>query len=100
MLITWRGMEPFSFDSQLTVTIRAAWQGTRILLRQTSPEAEGIFDLILTLNKEVKGNWRNLLGTLNFTEEDLDMLLEYFAMFLANIGNYRVRNMTSLYQYD
>jgi hypothetical protein len=49
-------MEFFSFNSQFTVTIRAAWQGTRILLRQTLSKVESIFDLILTLNKEVKGN--------------------------------------------
>jgi dipeptidyl-peptidase-3 len=101
MLIIWHGMGSFAAGWTSTHGFtRAAWHGTRILLRQTSPEGEGIFDLILTLNREVVGDWRMLLGISGLTEHDLDMLLEYFAMFLANIGNYRVSEKFTCCQVD
>ncbi|KID94054.1 dipeptidyl peptidase III, partial [Metarhizium majus ARSEF 297] len=40
---------------------RAAWYGSRIILRQTSPEGTGIFDFILELHKACKGQWNKLV---------------------------------------
>lgn len=37
---------------------RAAFSGTRINLRQTSAESEGIYDFILALHKSSNGEWR------------------------------------------
>ncbi|KAI1331974.1 peptidase family M49-domain-containing protein [Xylariaceae sp. FL0255] len=66
---------------------RAAWSGTRIILRQVSPESEPIFDFILKLRKSCKGEWRQLVGP-DVTEIDVTAFLEYAATFLSNIGNY------------
>lgn len=37
---------------------RAAFSGTRINLRQTSPESEGIYDFVLALHRSSNGRWR------------------------------------------
>lgn len=74
---------------------RACWHGGRIMLRQTSPEAEGIFDFILELHKACNGRWESFRdhGT---AQEDLDTWLEFAAMFLSGLGNYFVRTSNSL----
>lgn len=40
---------------------RAAWQGSRIIMRQVSPEAIGIFDFIMNIRKSCGGKWQALV---------------------------------------
>ncbi|KAG2420223.1 hypothetical protein HFD88_005023 [Aspergillus terreus] len=74
---------------------RAAWAGTRIVLRQVSPEAPQIFDLIRELYKACQGNWKSLLNTPSLAaglrdeqERHLQEFLSYAATFFSNMGNY------------
>ncbi|KAK1706799.1 peptidase family M49-domain-containing protein [Colletotrichum lupini] len=66
---------------------RACWYGSRIMLRQTSPEAEGILDFILELHKACNGQWDEF-RTRGLDQEHLDCWLEYAATFLSSVGNY------------
>ncbi|TLS22073.1 uncharacterized protein PpBr36_09394 [Pyricularia pennisetigena] len=66
---------------------RAAWHGTRIILRQVSPESTSIFDFILELHNFCNGNWSSLTGP-DVSEERLGGFLVYAATFLSNVGNY------------
>lgn len=69
---------------------RAAFQGTRITLRQVSPESEPIYDLIISLYKAANnGEWDSLAKKTGTSAEDLRFFLEYAAQFLANAGNYK-----------
>ncbi|KAI1079291.1 dipeptidyl peptidase III [Whalleya microplaca] len=67
---------------------RAAWSGTRIILRQVSPESLAIFDFILELRRSSGGEWQQLCKSHNVPREELDSFLEFAATFLSNIGNY------------
>lgn len=69
----------------------AAWHGTRIVLRQTSPEANGIFDLIMELYATCSGDWQALSSRQEVSTKELEQFLEYAATFLSNVGNYYVR---------
>ncbi|KAK0747420.1 dipeptidyl peptidase III [Apiosordaria backusii] len=69
---------------------RAAWQGSRIVLRQTSPESEDIFDFILGLHKACGGQWSKLIDEHGVRREDVDCFLDYAGQFLAHLGNYYV----------
>lgn len=69
---------------------RACWYGARIILRQTSPEAEGIFDFILELHRACHGRW-DRFRDYSVKQEDLDAWLEFAGMFMSNLGNYFVR---------
>ncbi|KAI1502712.1 dipeptidyl peptidase III [Biscogniauxia marginata] len=66
---------------------RACWYGSRIVLRQTSPEAEGIFDFILELHRGCSGRWEVLLDR-GVKQENLDAWLKFAGMFLSSLGNY------------
>ena len=68
---------------------RAAFAGNRIVLRQTSPEAESIYDLILALHKNAAGDWKALAEKAGIDEEGLAGFLHYAAQFLGNAGNYK-----------
>ncbi|OJD27085.1 hypothetical protein ACJ73_01525 [Blastomyces percursus] len=68
---------------------RASYCGARILLRQVSPESEGIFDLIIKLSKVCNGDWKLLLKQSNTEPQDLEYFLDYAAVFLDSLGNYR-----------
>lgn len=68
---------------------KAAFAGTRIVLRQISPESEAIYDLILALHKSVGGDWNALASKAGIEESELTLFLEYAAMFLGNNGNYK-----------
>ncbi|PVH81243.1 dipeptidyl peptidase III [Cadophora sp. DSE1049] len=70
---------------------RAAWHGSRIILRQTSPEAIDIFDFILDIHQACGGNWNKLVEQGSMTSNDLKAFLEYSALFLCNLGNFYVR---------
>ncbi|GLB15002.1 hypothetical protein AtubIFM61612_004809 [Aspergillus tubingensis] len=67
---------------------RAAWNGTRIIFRQVSPEANGIFDFIMALYHSCDGNWEQLATETGVSVQELENFLEYAATFLSNIGNY------------
>jgi dipeptidyl-peptidase III len=68
----------------------AAWHGTRIILRQVSPESIGIFDFILELYYSCSGNWEMVVEENGITVDECDAFLDYAATFLSNIGNYYV----------
>src|SRR5437660_360058 len=68
---------------------RAAFIGTRITLRQTSPESESIFDFIVELYKACNGDWKALQQKADVSDDDLKYFLEYSAQFLGNCGNYK-----------
>ena len=69
---------------------RASWHGSRIIMRQTSPEATSIFDFILELSKSCGGEWQSLVNEGRATNQDLRAFLEYAGHFLYNMGNYWV----------
>ncbi|WPG99597.1 putative dipeptidyl peptidase 3 [Acrodontium crateriforme] len=68
---------------------RASLAGTRINLRQVSPESEAIYDFILTLHKSCNGDWKGLGSKTGVSEEDVTHFLNYAAQFLGNAGNYK-----------
>lgn len=70
---------------------RAAFLGTRIILRQNSAESEGIFDLILQLYHVSKGDWSGQAIQAGITQQEMQWFLEYASMFLSSFGNYTVR---------
>jgi dipeptidyl-peptidase-3 len=69
---------------------RASFSGTRIVLRQVSPESEGIYDLILATYRAVDGNWGKLAEKTGESKENVRLWLEYAAAVLGNLGNYKV----------
>jgi len=69
---------------------RAAWHGSRIIMRQVSPESPDIFDFIMDLYHACDGKWDTLVAQCNITLEELASFLEYAAMFLCNLGNFYV----------
>jgi dipeptidyl-peptidase III len=75
----------------------AAWHGTRIILRQVSPESIGIFDFIVKLYDSCSGNWKMLVEENGITVAECDAFLDYAATFLSNIGNYYVSTVVSKY---
>lgn len=74
---------------------RACWFGVRIMLRQTSPEAEDIFDFILALHNTFEGDWDRLCNN-GIARQDIDAWLEFSAPFLSGVGNYYVRQIFQL----
>lgn len=67
---------------------RASWHGTRIVLRQTWPEAVAIFDWIISLHHQCHGDWNRLSQELGVAESEMTAFLDYVAGFLSNVGNY------------
>lgn len=76
-------------DPHTNLAYRAAFAGTRIVLRQLSPESEPIYDLIITLHKQCAGDWNALAKKAGIEESELTHFLQYAAMFLGNNGNYK-----------
>lgn len=68
---------------------RACFAGTRIVLRQVSPESEGIYDFIITLHKHYNGDWKKVQADAKLSDEELKSFLDYAAQFLGNTGNYK-----------
>ncbi|KJZ73541.1 hypothetical protein HIM_07097 [Hirsutella minnesotensis 3608] len=68
---------------------KACFAGTRIVLRQLSPEAEPIYDMILALHRHCNGDWSALAKGAGVEDSELTHFLEYAAMFLGNLGNYK-----------
>lgn len=73
---------------------KAAWSGTRIILRQVSPESNTVFDLLMELSRNCQtgygGDWYAFGRAQGVRDEDTEALLEYASTFLSNIGNYYV----------
>jgi dipeptidyl-peptidase-3 len=59
-------------------------------MRQASPEAESIFNLILALYSQCKGNFASLFHACQLSQGDLKHFQDYAAIFLANLANYTV----------
>ncbi|KAH6621473.1 dipeptidyl peptidase III [Chaetomium sp. MPI-SDFR-AT-0129] len=68
--------------------VQAVWHGSRIVLRQTSPESEGIFDFIIELHKACDGQWFELVRENGVDSQDVKGFLDYAGQFLAHLGNY------------
>ncbi|KAJ5653465.1 hypothetical protein N7490_000468 [Penicillium lividum] len=68
---------------------RAAFEGTRVTLRQVSPESEPIYDFIISLHQACNGDWNSLAQKTEASNEHLRFFLEYAAQFLGNCGNYK-----------
>lgn len=73
---------------------RAAWHGSRIILRQTSPEGVGIFDFILEMHNACQGQWNQIAGKCHVEPEALDAFLEFSGTFLSKLNNYCVSAAT------
>ncbi|KAI0447916.1 peptidase family M49 [Xylaria telfairii] len=68
---------------------RASFEGSRVVLRQISPESEPIFDFILALHKSSGGDWKGLQSKAGVSDDDLTHFFNYAAQFLGNNGNYK-----------
>ena len=67
----------------------ASWAGTRICLRQVSPESEHIYDMIVELHRHCNGSWKLLSKSSGLSHQELDHFLNYAAQFLGNNGNFK-----------
>ncbi|EUC29711.1 hypothetical protein COCCADRAFT_105840 [Bipolaris zeicola 26-R-13] len=67
----------------------ACFAGSRVVLRQVSPESEYIYDFIVALHKHTKGDYAAVAKESGLSQEDIDAYLNYAAQFLGNMGNYR-----------
>ncbi|KAH7414166.1 peptidase family M49-domain-containing protein [Phaeosphaeria sp. MPI-PUGE-AT-0046c] len=67
----------------------ACFAGTRIVLRQVSAESEHIYDFIVALHKQCKGDYSAAAKEAGLSQEDIDAYLNYAAQFLGNLGNYK-----------
>ena len=66
---------------------RAGWEGSRIILRQASPESEDIFDMFMALFCD-----HELAAIRSLSQciaEDWDDFLSYAGQFLSNMGNFK-----------
>ncbi|KAL2354168.1 dipeptidyl peptidase III [Cryomyces antarcticus] len=68
---------------------QACFSGTRVTLRQVSPESEHIYDFIIALHRQCQGDWRRLSKEVGVSDEELKHFLDYATMFLGNVGNYK-----------
>ncbi|KAI7847765.1 peptidase family M49-domain-containing protein [Circinella umbellata] len=72
---------------------RASFEGTRIIIAQTNPNAIPIYDLILDIFKDKKtGGLIDVeqLGTKSdVPRESFEQFLQYSAQFLGNLSNYK-----------
>jgi dipeptidyl-peptidase-3 len=67
----------------------ACFAGTRIVLRQVSPESEYIYDFIVTLHNQFKGDWDAIKLKSGLGDDDFKAFLGYAAQFLGNCGDYK-----------
>lgn len=79
---------------------RAAWHGSRVILRQTSPEGDGILDFILELHKACHGQWQKLVEKCKVEREAVDSFLEFAGTFLSKLNNYCVRHPEGLSKWN
>ncbi|KAJ5543131.1 hypothetical protein N7535_005560 [Penicillium sp. DV-2018c] len=69
-------------------SVRAAWAGSRIIFKQVSPEANLIFDFVMALYNSCDGDWERLATRANLDFKEVQLFLDYAAVFLSNMGNY------------
>lgn len=69
---------------------RAAFHGSRIIMRQVSPESETIFNLIIQLWRTCDGDWASLAMRTSLDEQAISQFLDYAATAMENLGNYKV----------
>ena len=74
---------------------QAAWHGSRIILRQTSPEGTGIFDFIIELHRACQGQWSQFTQHFGLLPEELDSFLDFAGMFMSELNNFCVCYCTS-----
>ncbi|ORY15545.1 peptidase family M49-domain-containing protein [Clohesyomyces aquaticus] len=67
----------------------ACFAGTRVVLRQLSPESEPIYDFIIALHKKCSGDYSALAKEAGLSADDVSGYLNYAAQFLGNLGNYK-----------
>ncbi|EWC44354.1 hypothetical protein DRE_01180 [Drechslerella stenobrocha 248] len=68
---------------------KASFAGTRVVLRQVSPESEPLFDLVLAVAKYVSCDFSKLVGYASVSEDEVTKFVEFGAQVLANLGNYK-----------
>lgn len=68
---------------------KACWEGAKVCLFQTSPESPTIFSVILAAFSGGAADARERALAAGVAEEDFDQFLNYCAMFLGNMGNYK-----------
>lgn len=85
----------FLVDVQRSQFISASYHGARILLRQVSPESEGIFDLIIEVARRAAGDWPAFASSNGIGLHDMNNFIDYAARFLDSMGNYSVRRRES-----
>ena len=73
----------------ILIPFRAAFSGSRIVLRQVSPESESIYDLIMLLHNHCNGDWSGLAKEAGVGYGEVQKFLEYATQFLGNLGNYK-----------
>lgn len=96
MLITWLSTQHSKPHSNRSVSavltiVRAVWSGSRIIFQQVSPESNSIFDFIMALYNSCDGDWERLACRADIDFRDVQLFLDYAALFLSNMGNYYVR---------
>ncbi|PWY87059.1 dipeptidyl peptidase III [Aspergillus sclerotioniger CBS 115572] len=67
---------------------QAAWAGSRIIMRQTSPEGTGIFDFIMELHKACQGEWTKLSQQFEVSVEEVNSFLDYAGTFPSKLNNF------------
>ncbi|KAF2018927.1 dipeptidyl-peptidase III [Aaosphaeria arxii CBS 175.79] len=67
----------------------ASLAGTRVVLRQVSPESEPIYDFIIALHKRSSGDYSALAKEAGLSSGEIEAYLNYAAQFLGNAGNYK-----------
>lgn len=67
----------------------ACFAGTRIVLRQVSPESEHIYDFIIALHHYFRSDWKALQKEAGLSDDELAAFLDYSAQFLGNLGNFK-----------
>lgn len=67
---------------------KASHWGSRAVLRSVSPESEGIFDLVLGIDRALGHDYAQLAQK-GVAQSDVKAYLEYASMLLANLGNYK-----------
>ena len=67
----------------------ACFSGTRVTLRQCSPESESIYDLIIGLHNHCGGDWQSAQREAGLSAAEIRHFLNYAAQFLGNAGNYK-----------
>lgn len=74
----------FKLVFSANLRLRAAWHGSRIIIRQVLPESQPIFDFILETYRACDGNWELLAEQVGVLDDSMEGYLEYAAVFLGN----------------